>query len=53
MKGTDEWKEALRKSNEEVVKLLQTYPELAKYIEKGEFGELEISSAGWDAIIKK
>lgn len=51
VKGTNEWKEALRASNEQVLELLETYPELAHYITKGESGELQISDAGWDQII--
>ena len=52
-RGTDEWREALRKSNEEVLELLQTYPELAKYLSRGEDGQLIISDEGWDAILEK
>lgn len=51
VKGTNEWKEALRASNEQVLELLETYPELAQYITKGESGELQISDAGWDQMI--
>ena len=51
VKGTNEWKEALRASNEQVLKLLETYPKLAQYITKGESGELQISDAGWDQMI--
>ena len=52
-RGTDEWKEALRESNAQVLELLKTYPELAKYLTRGEYGELEISNAGWDNMIAK
>jgi uncharacterized coiled-coil DUF342 family protein len=37
-RGTKEWKEALRESNAQVLDLIQTYPELAKYVTKGEQG---------------
>ena len=46
-RGTLEWKKALADSNAEVLKLLETYPELAQYLTRGEHGELEISEAGW------
>lgn len=50
-KGTQEWKEALRESNAQVLDLIQTYPELAKYVTKGEQGQLTIDDAGWDELI--
>ena len=46
--GTQEWKEALLEVNQEVLKLIQEYPELAKYIGKGAYGQLIISDEGWD-----
>jgi hypothetical protein len=33
-----EWKQALMESNAEVLSLVNTYPELAKYLTKGEYG---------------
>ena len=50
-RGTKEWREALRKSNEEVLNLITTYPKLAKYLTRGEQGELIIADAGWDELI--
>ena len=50
-KGTDEWKQALIEANSQVLELLTTYPELAKYISRGEDGQLVISGEGWDKII--
>jgi hypothetical protein len=32
---------------------LQTYPELAKYLDRGEHGQLTISDDGWNAVIKQ
>ena len=52
-KGTQEWKEALRESNAQVLELIQTYPELAKYVTRGEQGQLVISDKGWDEMINK
>ena len=46
-KGTLEWKQALADSNAQVLKLLDTYPELAKYLTRGEHGELELTEEGW------
>ena len=45
-KGTEEWREALIEANGQVLKMIQTYPELAKYIERGENGELTINQQG-------
>lgn len=50
-KGTEEWRRALRESNQEVLKLLETYPELSKYIARGSDGQLVITDEGWDAIL--
>jgi uncharacterized protein (UPF0333 family) len=36
--GTKEWKEALHEVNQQVLELIQTYPELAKYLNRGEDG---------------
>ena len=49
--GTQEWKEALIEANQQVLTLLQTYPELMKYLGKGEYGQLTISEEGWEAAI--
>ena len=51
--GTKEWKEALQASNEQVLNLIDTYPELAKYLTRGKSGELEISEEGWDSLIEQ
>jgi hypothetical protein len=50
-KGTKEWKEALRESNEMVMELIAKYPELAKYIQKTESGGLTIAEEGWDTML--
>lgn len=49
-KGTREWKQALVENNQEVLELLNTYPELADHVIKGEDGELSISQEGWDYL---
>lgn len=51
--GTQEWKEALVEANQQVLGLLQKYPELAKYSSREEFGQLTISDEGWDTFIEK
>lgn len=51
IKGTDEWKEAVQSLNEQVLSLLDTYPELAKYITNND-GLLEISKKGQDALLE-
>ena len=52
-KGTLEWKQALVESNNQVLQLLNTYPELAKYLKRGESGQLTISEEGWNALIEQ
>lgn len=41
--GTDEWKEAVRKLNSEILTLIQTYPEIAKFV-NNENGVLSLDS---------
>lgn len=48
--GTQEWKEALVEVNQQVMDLLESYPELAQYVTRGENGELTISQEGQDAL---
>ena len=50
--GTREWKEALLAANNQVLTLLNTYPELANYIERGEQGQLTIKSEGFDKLLE-
>ena len=50
--GTKEWKQALVDANQQVLELLQTYPELAAYMGRGENGQLIIQDQGWDKIIE-
>ena len=52
-KGTNEWKQALIEANAQVLELLSTYPELAKFISRGEDGQLTISDEGFDSLIEK
>lgn len=50
-KGTQEWKEKLIETNQQVLNLLEKYPELSAYITRTDFGTLDIEDAGWDKII--
>ena len=52
-KGTLEWKQALADSNAQVLELIDKYPELAQYLQKGEHGELEIAEEGWDKVLEQ
>jgi hypothetical protein len=52
IKGTDEWNKALIESNNKILELLDTYPELAEYITE-EDGLLKVKSEGWNLIAKK
>ena len=49
-KGTDEWRKALIENNQQVLNLLDTYPELSKYLDRGANGELVIRPEGWTEI---
>ena len=51
-KGTDEWRKALVDSNSKILELLNTYPQLAEYITPNEDGLMEVSTAGWEKLIK-
>ena len=44
--GTQEWKQALMEVNQQVLSLLDSYPELAQYVTRGENGQLQISEEG-------
>lgn len=48
--GTKEWKEQLIKCNDEVIELLDKYPDLAQYLTKDAQGRLSLNASGWDAI---
>ena len=47
-RGTEEWRNALIEVNNTVLDLLGKYPQLAQYISKNDFGQLEISQQGMD-----
>ena len=49
--GTREWKDAIIEANAKVLALLETYPELANYISRGDMGQLIISQEGFDTVI--
>lgn len=51
--GTTAWKEALADANSQALALLQTYPELAKYIHKDENGLITISEEGLNELADK
>ena len=49
--GTQAWKEALIEANQQVLELLQNFPQLAQYLERSSQGRLSISDEGWDKFI--
>jgi hypothetical protein len=51
--GTNEWRQALVESNAEVVKLLNTYPQLSRYLSRGQDNQLIIADEGWNEVIKQ
>lgn len=53
VKGSTEWKEKLVEVNQEVLSLINKYPELAQYIERGSQGQMTISEQGWDKVLEE
>ena len=54
VQGTEEWNEALIKSNQLVLDLIEKFPSLAKYLTtNSNTGALELSQSGFDALIKE
>lgn len=51
--GTKEWNQALNETNQQVLNLLEKYPELASYINRGADNSLQISDEGLNAIQQK
>ena len=49
--GTQAWKEKLIEVNQQVLDLLEKYPELSSYITRTDFGTLSIKEEGWDLLI--
>lgn len=52
-KGTRDWKDELIEVNDQVLKLLQAYPELQKYVYKDTNGKLTISDEGLNNLQDK
>ena len=50
-RGSDEWRETLIEINSKVMDLIETYPELAKYVSMQE-GAMSISATGWENVTK-
>lgn len=50
-KGTQEWKDAVKDVNSEVLELIRKYPQLAKYVDNKD-GILNISEYGRNEVIK-
>lgn len=53
VEGSVEWQKALAEVNSEVLQLLETYPELAGYIERQENGMLKLSAEGAELAQQK
>jgi chromosome segregation ATPase len=51
-KGTDEWNEALKETNQQVLDLLQLFPELSQYVSRTADGQLVLSTEGEDEANK-
>lgn len=52
-KGTEEWEEALRNANIQVLDLIKRYPELLNYLDKTEDGRLTLTKEGQYFIKQK
>ena len=52
-KGTAEWKKVLVEVNNEVLSLINKYPELVNYVKRTDLGNLAIDDAGYDLILEK
>ena len=50
-KGTQEWRDAIKESNDQVLQLLDKYPQLAAYV-KSVNGQLQVSDQGFDTLIE-
>ena len=50
-KGTQEWRDAIKESNDQVLQLLDKYPQLAAYVSSVN-GQLQISDKGFDTLIE-
>lgn len=50
--GTIEWKKKLVEVNQEVLNLLDKYPQLAQYVTQSATGEFEISKSGYDQFLE-
>jgi len=48
--GTNEWKDALIKVNDEVLKLVQEFPVLLEYLDRSNTGVLSITEEGMDKL---
>ena len=51
-RGTDEWAEALQAVNDQVLDMLDTYPELLQYVQRGENGQLFFNQSDIDNVLK-
>ena len=52
--GTEEWRDALQAVNQKVLEILQTYPELAQYVNRDDTtGELSLDEEGYNEYLNK
>lgn len=52
--GTEEWRDALQAVNQKVLEILQTYPELAQYVNRDDTtGELSLDEEGYNKYLNK
>ena len=51
--GTEEWKNAIKDANQQVLDLLSTYPKLAQYITTDSSGRMTISQEGKEKLLEE
>lgn len=52
-KGTQEWRDTLQEVNQQVLDLIEKYPDLAKYVTTNSDGVMEISEKGEEVLTKR
>ena len=52
-KGTQEWRDTLQEVNQQVLDLIEKYPDLAKYVTTNSDGVMEISEKGEEVLTKQ
>jgi hypothetical protein len=49
--GTQEWRDKLVEVNQQVLDLINKYPQLAQYLETGQDGQMQLNAEGYDEFL--